>query len=352
MGMERTGWLACAALLVSCGHNNQQQADTSTVHPASATDSIGIALVAIDQRIVADPGNAALYAERAQLYTARDSTKRALFDMERAIRLDSMNVEYHLRAGDLYYKTIQVDKALKQFTRAGELAPTDVRPRLKLAEIDLVLRKYPESMDLVNGVLRQDPTAAHGYYLKGWIHMETHDTDRAISSFRTAVEQDAQDYDSYLILGKLSAARRDPLAEQYYSTASDLRPELVEAIYNKAIFCQDNGKDSTALACYQRIKKIDPHNALAWNNSGWIRLEHFHDYEQAKRDFSKAIDIETNYADAWYNRGVAMERTNELDSAAANYQICLSIQPAHTLAAEAVDRLVKKGVRIKSHEKR
>jgi tetratricopeptide (TPR) repeat protein len=306
----------------------------------------------LEQRIVSDPGNAALYAERSAFYQAQDSSRKALADMEVALRLDPLNVEYRLRAGDLQYASLQVEKARFNFERATQLAPEDVRPVLKLAEIELVLRKYKESIALVNAALRKEPTAAHGYYLKGWIYMETKDTTTAISSFRTAVEQDPQDYNAYVLLGKLSAARHDPLAEQYYTTAIDLRPNSVEAIYNRAIYYQEHGKDSLALAAYDRIKEIDPRNALAWYNSGWVRLEHLHDLAQAKRDFTKAIDIETNYADAWYNRGVAMELTQEMDSAAANYQLCLSIQPGHALAIAALGRLAAKGVRIKMREKK
>ena len=57
--------------------------------------------------------------------------------------------------------------------------------------------------------------------------------------------------------------------------------------------------------------------------------------------------MEPNYHQAWYNRGVAMERTAQLDSAAANYQVALAIEPGFTEAALALDRLSAQGVRIK-----
>jgi len=78
-----------------------------------------------------------------------------------------------------------------------------------------------------------------------------------------------------------------------------------------------------------------------------VLLELRNDAAGAKAEFSRAIDLEANYADAWYNRGVAMERTQQLDSAAANYQVCLRIRPDHTLAATGLDRLARQGVRIK-----
>ncbi len=313
-------------------------------------DPFQAALDSINAKIVKDPNRASLYDGRAMLFLSVDSLDQGQRDLERAVKLDSMNVNYHLRLGDLYYRTTQVAKAKDQFERASKIDPSNSSAMLKQAEIQLVLRNYEQSMLLVNDALRQDQHAAHGYFLKGWIHMETGDTALALSSFRTAVEQDAQDYPAYIMLGKISAAKKDPLAAQYYSTAISLRPRSVEAWYNKGMFYQESGQDSLALECYDKIKEIDPSNALAWYNSGYVRMEHFGDLAGAKQDFSETIKLEPGYANAWYNRGLAMERSNQLDSAAANYQMVITMRPDHTLAAEGLDRLQAEGVRIKIRE--
>ena len=349
----RTSIFAFAALtLCACHFGNAAGDGTISTSRAVPEDSLTIALRAIDQRIVADPGNARLYAERARLYINKDSTKRAITDAERAVTLDSGNVNNRLMLGDLYYISVRLDNAMAQYNAVIAIDPRNVPAMLKLAEIQLVQRQYELSMKLVNDALRINPNAAHGYYIKGWIHMETHDTTVAISSFHTAVEQDPQDYKAYMMLGKLSAARHDPLAEQFYNTAIELHPRSVEAWYDKAIYCQDHGKDSIALECYKHIMEIDTMNALAWYNSGFVRMEHLNDFAHAKSDFSHAIALQPNYTDAWYNRGVAMEKSNELDSAAANYQVCLSIAPGHSLAAESLDRLAKRGVHIRMFDKK
>ena len=320
--------------------------------PGQVRDPFQVALDSVNARIVRNPNRASLYDDRAQVYLTVDSLKAALRDMERAVKLDSANVSLRLRLGDLYYRMVNVSEAKAQFEAAAQLDPSNTAALLKQAEIQLVLRNYAKSMDLVNTALRKDEHAAHGYFLKGWIHMETGDTTLALSSFRTAVEQNTQDYPAYIMLGKISAAKHDPLAEQYYSTAISLRPKSVEAWYNKGMFYQENGKDSAALECYRQIMELDSGNALAWYNSGFIRMEHLHDLAGAKTDFSKAIALEPDYTNAWYNRGLAMERTNELDSAAANYQMALTMEPGHALAAAGLDRLQAKGVRIKIREGR
>lgn len=332
-------WCACGTATTDAGD-----------HATDAPDAFHRALDSVNALIVARPKDPTLYDGRSQIFLAVDSLRAATLDLERALALDSTSVNRQLRLGDLYYRQTAVGSAKKCFEAAARLDPQSTQAKLKLAEIALLLRQYRESMVLVNDALRIDQHAAHGYFLKGWIHMETGDTALALSSFATAVEQDPQDYPVYIMLGKITAARHDPLAEQYYRTAITIRPGSVEAWYNLGMYQQENGRDSAALESYRRIMELDSTNALAWYNTGWVQLEHLNDAPAAKANFSKAIALAPAYVNAWFNRGLSMEKLNELDSAAANYQMVLAMDPAYKAAAAGLDRLQSKGVRIKMRE--
>ena len=171
-------FLVAAATAFSC---NGPGSDPGRTVDAAVPDSLSMALLDLEQRIISDASNPALYAERAALYLAYDSTRQAENDLLRSIALDSMNAEYHLRLGEIYYLTLQLDKALSRFERTIVLDDKNTEARLKLAEMQLVLRQYARSMEMVNDALRIDPYVAHGYYLKGWIHKEIGDTTLSIS---------------------------------------------------------------------------------------------------------------------------------------------------------------------------
>lgn len=335
--------MAGACVLAACSGPSRPGNDD----PQVPVDPFVASLDSLNSLILKEPRKAALYEKRAGLYLRVDSLGHAQHDLERAIRLDSTNVHYRLQLGDLYYRTIQIPKSFAQFEKAAQLDPGNTSAILKQAEIQLVLRNYDRSMVLVNEALRKDQHAAHGYFLKGWIYMEAGDTTLALSSFRTAVEQDPEDYTAYIMLGKVSAAKHDRLAEQYYSTAISLRPNSVEAWYNKGMYHQENGQDSLALECYRQIMQIDPRNALAWYNSGYVRMEHLDDPATAKRDFDEAVRLEPGYIDAWYNRGLAFERMDQLDSAVANYEAALRMDPGHDLAARGLSRMEARGVKVR-----
>ncbi|MFZ1686399.1 MAG: tetratricopeptide repeat protein [Flavobacteriales bacterium] len=314
--------------------------------PAPILDSFALRLADIDDRLIKAPDDASLYAERSDLFLLHDSLMPAMNDMVRAVSLDSSNADYRVKLGELFWYSRTVDQAKYQFEKALQHEPRNTAALLRLGEIQLVLRQYQASMDRLNEALRIDSRLAKGYFLKGWVHKETGDTAKAISSYFTALEMDPDYFDAVMQLALLHERRDDPLAIEFYDTAIRLRPESSEALYGKGMYCQEHGKDSVALQCYATIIRNDPNNALAYYNSGWVRLEHLDDPRMALADFSAAIEHHPTYHQAFYNRGLAYERLDVLDSAAMNYQRALALLPDYDLAANGLQRLATKGLRI------
>lgn len=330
--------LFCALVLalVGCTGSPKTSNEVPAVLPV---DSFPIRLAEIGERITQAPNDAALYAERAALLQSRDSIMPAMNDLVRAVKLDSTNASYRLRLGELMWFTRQVDQANYQYEKALALEPDNAEAMLKLAEIQLVLRQYQKCMDLTNNALRIDARSAKGYFLKGWVHKETGDTTKAISSFHTAVEMDPGHYDALIQLGLLHAQRRETLALDFYNSALAIRPKSTEALYNKAMFAQENGMDSLALTCYAQMMETDPNNALAYYNTGFIQLEHLYDPALAVQSFTGAIERLPTYHQAYFNRGLAYERLQRMDSASLDYRRALALVPEYDLAARGLDRV-------------
>lgn len=343
--MQTISLQACAFLLLTilgaCGEKERDEKTTT-----KPVNDIEVALAELDKKIISSPTNAALFAERARLNEQRDSIPQALNDWTRAIAIDSARSEYHLGIGDLYFRKVQVEKADEHLRKAARLDPQAPEPRLKLAELKLLQREYPEAMGWANDALRLDEQNARGYFLKGWIHMEAGDTALAISSYRTAVEQDPSMEEAFVQLGVLHAAKGDPLAMQYYRTALDLDPNSTETLYALGMFAQENGMDSLAISCYDRIKELAPQNALAWYNTGYIQLEYKKNTAAARDEFTRAIALSPMFTEAYYNRGLTYELDGRTDSAVIDYRKALAVRPDYLPAASALERLVSKGVRV------
>lgn len=327
-------------LFIACG--TDPSTDSSSVEEGMKD----LTIPEIEKRILADPANASLFALRAKAYERIDSTRLAVNDWGRAIMLDSLNAHWRIGLGDLYFRKVKLPEAEEHFGAAIRLDPKGTEGLSKLSEVYLVQLRFKEAMALANDALRIDPNDAELYNLKGWIHRTAGDTALAISSYQTAVEQDPDYYDALISLGILHADRRNPLAIQYYDAALQVRPRSVEALYNKGIFAQEAGNDSVALACYARIKEIEPNYPLAFYNTGYVLLEHQQRVIDARREFAEAIKLLPDYTQAYFSRGVTYEQEGILDSALLDYRQALRLDPSYTDAAMGLERLQRKGLKV------
>lgn len=309
-------------------------------------DAASLNFAELEKRILKSPTDASLFAQRAVLQLNRDSLALAVNDYKRAIALDSLEPAYHMALADLFYTKIRLPEAEQYLVNAIRLAPNDPEPKLKLAEMKLFQRKYQESMDLANDALRLEQGRAKGYHIKGFIYQETGDTAKAISSYRTAIEQDPNYFDPLLKLAVLHAEKGEMLAMDYYNSALAIEPNNTTALYGKGLFAQEQGMDSIAFACYDKIKALEPNNALAYYNTGYIKLVHDTATAEAREQFTTAIKFMPNYVQAYYNRGLAFEIDLLLDSAYLDYKKALALEPALNEAAEGLERLQKKGIRV------
>jgi tetratricopeptide (TPR) repeat protein len=92
------------------------------------------------------------------------------------------------------------------------------------------------------------------------------------------------------------------------------------------LFNQGNYQD--ALSCYQKAVKLGKNNALAWHGKGNVLFkqgENSEDvtlcvkchlcpvlseafYQDAVKCYDKAIEIDPKFKDAWYKKGIALEK--------------------------------------------
>ena len=79
-----------------------------------------------------------------------------------------------------------------------------------------------------------------------------------------------------------------------------------------------NASPETMLTFWDRVIRLDPENAKAFNNRGMAH-KNLGLYKRAVDDYTRAIRLDPDYADAFYNRGVAFKQLKEY------VQACFSI---------------------------
>lgn len=89
---------------------------------------------------------------------------------------------------------------------------------------------------------------------------------------------------------------------------------------NRGITLYNQGKYDEAIKCYDKAIELNPQAAEVWYNKGTVFSKNLSRYGEAIQCFDKAIELNPQYIDAWYNRGQALKalgRTTEADAAFA-----------------------------------
>lgn len=63
-------------------------------------------------------------------------------------------------------------------------------------------------------------------------------------------------------------------------------------------------------------------------------------YQEAKKEFNNALEINPNNPEIYFNLGVTSEACNEVESAKKVYEKAIKLDPAHKRARERLDKLI------------
>jgi tetratricopeptide (TPR) repeat protein len=296
-------------------------------------------LKAVNKELLENPNNAALYHKRAQVYLTIKQLNEAGFDAKRAITLDSTKAEYYVTLVDVYFSQNNTRLAKELLERVEKRFPDNVEALLKLAELFYLVRQYQKGIDYVNKALKIDENLAKGYYLKGSIYKEIGDTTNALSSLETATEQDNKFEDAFYDIGIIYAARRNPVALEYYENVIRINPYNENVKYARAKILQDLNRADEAQKEYESILAKNKNCDNCYYNMGAIALDVKKDNEKALEYFTKAIEINPNYVEAYFARGYTYTKLKDKESAKADYNMCLKIQPNYDAAVQGLNEL-------------
>jgi predicted O-linked N-acetylglucosamine transferase (SPINDLY family) len=135
---------------------------------------------------------------------------------------------------------------------------------------------------------------------------------------------------SLIVINVLGAALKDQGklkdAIQAFSKVIQLKPDYIEAYYNRGVVLQELGQLSKAVDSYNKAIQLKPDYVQAYNNSG-LALQELGQLDKALKSCEQAIQLKLDYAEAYNNYGYVLEELGQLDKAFNSYEQAIQLKP-------------------------
>jgi tetratricopeptide (TPR) repeat protein len=267
-----------------------------------------------------DPKNPDLVITRAGAEEERGNFKAAADLYERALNLRSESVEILVKSGRALRQANEMSRAVDQCGRAIALVPTSADGYVCRAESLIRTGALPGAVDDLNQAFHLQPTLPQVASLLPvvremiQINEEIAKMNAAQNSIAKSVPVDAQvpprAAPEPISLPQIAASQAPPVVTAKPAAAPENVPSAIpepkasqEALrYGRK--CIEKGSYQDAVVTLGKAIELDPSSAVAYNSRGYAYLR-TRQYDLAIRDFSKAISINSAYANAYWNRSAA-----------------------------------------------
>ena len=312
----------------------------------------------LENAIAQDPYSADALVMRAKFSKLIGRQSKAQVDLEMANRINPLAANlygYYGSEGLLQVLAIEPEDAITQLSNSQRLnyyyleidrkrsTGNNDETTLYLYEKvvdDLEAKLFNEAMLTVDKIIEEKPTSAIAYDLKGAILQKQGKLDEALNAFSKAVELEPDFAIAWYNFAQFEKnLGHFEKAKSYLDRAIDLQEDLTKAYFARALILKKMGQPERALRDYDKIidlqgekymeaylnrgltKKIlgDYNGALADLNHA---IEEFPDNAELRQnrgnlnllfdsplkaidDYTKAIELNGNYAEAYYNRAFA-----------------------------------------------
>ncbi|WAR00024.1 TTC6-like protein [Mya arenaria] len=272
-----------------------------------------------------------------------DNYHRAIKRFSSAIKVDPTYVRAYVCRGEAYHKIHELKLALRDFTRAIHLRP-DVNHYymyrgqllLELGQLDLAAFCVKHASEISNDVsMGQRPTQ------QAVVHSFLKNYDKAIDALMLSTRSNPKP-SMYMLLGKTQMkAKKFKVAVDSFNLALSLYkpwrardPWPIEAADTHYLIGQchmELANYPQALDSFTDAIKLNTNMAEALYQRGMARMKlkmgalkyHIKAYDLAIRDLSKAASIESTCALAYFNRAVCYQENRDYQKALTDYGIVL-----------------------------
>jgi tetratricopeptide (TPR) repeat protein len=232
--------------------------------------------------------------------------------------IDLKQAEAYNLQGETNISRNQFNNAIKDFSRAININPKYVDALINRGSAYAQLGRFNDALEDLNEALKYEKKDAELYNKRGEIFLQSNLFDQAIKDFSSAIVLNPMFSDAFLNRGRA------------YSEKG--MPEEAMNDFNQAIKADSDHADmpfiDRAAPAVQEdgASQADRSKAEELNKQGVANMEKGL-YDEAIKNFTQAIDLQTTHDEAYINRGRIYTQQNNLDKALTDFNQAVMFNP-------------------------
>ena len=290
--------LSALPYLKTAASLNQESAEV-WCNLGSVQNSLGDASAAIDsyqRAIKASPDEATIHFNLANCLKSLGEGELAVESYRRALELDPQYAAAFNNLGLALQSLSFFDEAAQSFREAIDLVPSYTEALLNLADNQFKTGNLDQSLLSLNRAIELDPTLAEPFFRKGNIFRDRRAYHDAADQFHKALEID----------------------HSHFAALNNLSDVLLKC-----------GKSAESLEAAERAIAINPNELPAPHNNRGAALKELGRYSEAIVSYKKAIEIEPEFGEGYYNIALILANICKFDEALFYYEMAIAARPDH-----------------------
>jgi tetratricopeptide (TPR) repeat protein len=290
--LAKKDWAAAAALAKTAQDRDPR---SGTPHRVAGDAALGAGDAATAEREYIAASTLDPADSRAQLGLGRvadlaHQPNTAAAHYRKALELNPKSVAAAMGLGEALALAGDKSAARQAFGRATEIAPADAAIRDRFGVFLAQNGETQAAIEQGIEAVKADPTVAAYHAHLGQDYLAANSTKEAERELREAVRLDEKDEASWLALGRLLFAEKNPEAVDAFGKAIALSPHDEAALTGKAAALADAGKWPETQAYLQQATADNASMAALFHDLGVVEFRLGH-YDAAAVAFQRAAEI-------------------------------------------------------------
>ncbi len=250
-----------------------------------------------------------IYEQKMEYHRALEEYLRSLVLIKQAKPYDSRTKsEAYTRMGNVYMKMNRLEDAEKSLYEAIEINPQSYPAYSYLGTLYEKKKQNDKAVEMYKKAIEIDPLDAVSMYNLGLLYFNNNAFDEAIVWFEKAIDVYPRHSGAHGNLAYIYGTREKyDLMEEHALDAIRYDQNNTPVRYNLAMLYANTGRTGEAIAQYEKITRIAPHESDNACNSLGVIYAQKNDLRRAIGYWKKALEINPDHENARYNLRKAME---------------------------------------------